>query len=338
MQTSSQMNNTLRWFENSAFDNPTLKSPQPCKRGIFCDYRRFDKESQSLQPACCRGVHPGEEGTGRRLFPARTIIGNDGQEIQQTAVVRLTGANNGYYMRQKLRLSWQEWCEREGISTTPCEPGVPYTPVTISPIGKRNTPLGPRKNGPSMGGSQSRPPMVSQREPVQMATRPAANSPLRNLSSQPYLKEPAEGTSIHCPDLKNMLTMGGGGSGGFTPLPPGPICLKISEGEAAACRNYQGEEDGNASPMISFTCCGGGCKNDDEGGNSTPMPTLTRCGGGNALPRPPRISFTAHGGGYEDSSDDEGGNATPMPPMPPLIRRCGASSPEASEGFMEAMD
>jgi len=121
----------IRWFESPALDKPELKSPQPCKRGIHCDYKLTDEASGTLVRACCSGVHPGEEGTGRRLFPARTL--DDGRE--QPACVRLTGASQGFYERRRLRMSWAEWCEQHGIPFTPALPGQPFEPLVRAPLG-----------------------------------------------------------------------------------------------------------------------------------------------------------------------------------------------------------
>ena len=126
-------NNVIRWFESVGLDAPELRSPQPCKRGIHCDYKLKAKDSEELVRACCSGVHPGEEGTGRRFFPARTL--EDGR--QQPACVRLTGAAQGFYERRRLRLSWAEWCEQKGIPFTPALPGQPFEPVVRVPIGGR---------------------------------------------------------------------------------------------------------------------------------------------------------------------------------------------------------
>lgn len=129
--TSIVSNNVIRWFESVALDKPELRSPQPCKRGIHCDYKLKDEASGELVRACCSGVHPGEEGTGRRLFPARTL--DDGRE--QPACVRLTGAAQGFYERRRRHLSWAEWCEEHGIPFSPALPGQPFEPVFRSPLG-----------------------------------------------------------------------------------------------------------------------------------------------------------------------------------------------------------
>jgi len=128
--------NIIRWFESPALDKPYLKSPQPCKRGVHCDYKLKDEASGELVRACCSGVHPGEEGTGRRLFPARTL--DDGRK--QPACVRLTGASQGFYERRRLRMSWAEWCEKNGWDFTPALPGQPFQPLVRMPLGDKKIP------------------------------------------------------------------------------------------------------------------------------------------------------------------------------------------------------
>lgn len=127
----SASKNIIRWFESPALDKPELKSPQPCKRGIHCDYKLTDEATGELVRACCSGVHPGEEGTGRRLFPARIL--DDGRE--QPACVRLTGASQGFYERRRRRLSWADWCEQNGWPFTPALPGQPFEPLVRVPLG-----------------------------------------------------------------------------------------------------------------------------------------------------------------------------------------------------------
>ena len=129
------MLNVIRWFESAAMDAPELKSPQPCPRGIHCNY--MVKNSDVWEPGCCRGVHPGEEGTGRRIFPARQIkiTGAEAEFIEQPACVRLTRAD--YYERRRLRLSWGQWCERQGIPYEPIKTGESWEPVKRSKCGKQ---------------------------------------------------------------------------------------------------------------------------------------------------------------------------------------------------------
>jgi len=113
----------IYWYENPAFDAPELNSPQPCIHGAGCVFTVKDAEGKTI-PGCCRYVHPGEEGTGRRLFPARR---------DQPACVRLTG-NAGFYERRRLRLSWQAWCALKGIPFVRNEPGVKHAPVKRIPF------------------------------------------------------------------------------------------------------------------------------------------------------------------------------------------------------------
>ena len=138
----------LKWFKSPAMDAPELNSPQPCHHGAGCNYKRKNKAGE-LVPACCSFVHPGEEGNGRRIFPQRTwyegeedpVIGEppaEGGKITRVdpACVRLTG-RAGYYERRRLRLSWAEWCAREGIAYTANAPGVAPPPLQIVAIGRR---------------------------------------------------------------------------------------------------------------------------------------------------------------------------------------------------------
>jgi hypothetical protein len=120
------MSTPIHWYENPKFDAPHLNSPQPCIHGAGCVYTVKSADG-TIKPGCCRYVHPGEEGTGRRIFPARTLK-KDGNTIRQAACVRLTG-NAGFYKRCSLKLSWQEWCEREGLAFTPNKAGERHTPV-----------------------------------------------------------------------------------------------------------------------------------------------------------------------------------------------------------------
>ena len=119
--------NTINWFVKALFDDPRLNSPQPCAHGSGCDYKALDIESGQMVPACCRFVHPGEEGTGRRLFP---------HTATKSACVRLIG-RAGFYERQRLRMPWQEWCARQGIPFTANKPGERHPPVKRIPVGGR---------------------------------------------------------------------------------------------------------------------------------------------------------------------------------------------------------
>ena len=147
------------WFEKDEFDAPELNSPQPCVHGAGCAYMVKkddpDKPGESIfVPASCRYVHPGEEGNGRRIFPAR-----DGPHGPQPAVVRLTG-RAGFYERRRLRLSWAEWCEQNKIPYTPNKSGEEHPPVVRVPIGgARGPPKGVlRASAPVWQGAQEAPP------------------------------------------------------------------------------------------------------------------------------------------------------------------------------------
>jgi hypothetical protein len=127
----------INWFENPEFDAPELKSPQPCIHGAGCVFTVKNAEGV-ISPGCCRYVHPGEEGTGRRLFPERQLkeTGAEASFRVQPACVRLTG-NAGYYERRRLRLPWSEWCALKGIPYKRNEPGVRHEPVKRIPVGAK---------------------------------------------------------------------------------------------------------------------------------------------------------------------------------------------------------
>ena len=92
----------FNWPAEPELDEKVLNSPQPCSHGSGCRYN-----------GPCAFVHKGEEGTGRRLFPARMVL-KDGKEVKQEAAVRLIGSPS-FYERRRLRLSWPEWCAKKGI-------------------------------------------------------------------------------------------------------------------------------------------------------------------------------------------------------------------------------
>jgi len=95
-------------------DAPALRSPQPCPRGIACDYKRKNPDG-TLVRVWCKFVHPGEEGTGRRIWPEKKL--DDGTVLP--AMVRLTGMNasvgGGWVQRLKERLSWPDWAAKHGL-------------------------------------------------------------------------------------------------------------------------------------------------------------------------------------------------------------------------------
>lgn len=135
----------IYWFVKAAFDAPELRSPQPCAHGSGCNYTTL--VDGVPVPGCCMFVHPGEEGTGRRLFPARTIRADNGEEIRQAACVRLTGGA-GFYERRRLGVSWGVWCKMKGIPYYPHElHGERHAPVTIVPIRRENAHLVSARSG-----------------------------------------------------------------------------------------------------------------------------------------------------------------------------------------------
>ena len=110
------VNNSINWFESEAYDHPELRSPQPCPRGAFCQYKVINPKTGQLELACCRMVHPGEEGTGER----RIIPGPTSNPLQRGATVRLTGGASFYERRYK-KVPWRVWATEKGIPLPPIE-------------------------------------------------------------------------------------------------------------------------------------------------------------------------------------------------------------------------
>jgi hypothetical protein len=82
------------------FSAPALNAPRPCAHASNCYYNG---------PNGCAFVHPGEEGTGMKIFDARTVTDHAGKETWQKATVRLIGGA-GFYERRRLKMSWPQWC------------------------------------------------------------------------------------------------------------------------------------------------------------------------------------------------------------------------------------
>jgi hypothetical protein len=102
------------WNAQPKLNDPIYESPVPCRAGYDCCYT-----------GVCSFVHPGEEGLGRRIFYARSADEKD--------VVRIFGQPHKkatFYERRRLRLSWPEWCRRNGLPA-------PVAPVVSAPSHKR---------------------------------------------------------------------------------------------------------------------------------------------------------------------------------------------------------
>jgi len=82
------------------FSAPELNAPRPCAHASNCYYNG---------PNGCAFVHPGEEGTGMKIFHSRVLTDETGKETWQKATVRLIGGA-GFYERRRLKMSWPQWC------------------------------------------------------------------------------------------------------------------------------------------------------------------------------------------------------------------------------------
>ena len=88
-------------FSDPQFSAPELNAPRACAHDSNCYYNG---------PNGCVFVHPGEEGTGMKIFPSRSVKDQQtGRETWQKATVRLIGGA-AFYERRRLKMSWPEWC------------------------------------------------------------------------------------------------------------------------------------------------------------------------------------------------------------------------------------
>ena len=157
------MSFAFTWSSQPELNAPELNSPRPCSHGAGCSYE-----------GPCAFVHPGEEGTGRRLFPARTK--EDGSVDK--AIVRLIGSP-GFYERRRLRLSWADWCAKKGIPYTkkqgaPKPAQKPKAPEVFAPSVIKFTP-----SSAPIG----RPPQQAASGPIQAPPRQAPMAPMAPMGS-----------------------------------------------------------------------------------------------------------------------------------------------------------
>jgi len=233
-------NNIIQWYENAAFDKPELRSPQPCPRGVYCQYKIPNKETQELEIACCRMVHPGEEGNGRRLFPARSANGR-----QQPACVRLTG-NAGFYERCRLKQPWRVWAAEHNIPLPPAD--VPWVPVTRGPIQRGSkTSVYNEQQMDAFRGLADYNDHVSRQETKEYLRRKAAGIPSDfDVAKQQFpelFESLREGVSAAPTSWPSLQSSGGGPIPApiyFTPQPPPRLNLRpqldINYGFSAAER------------------------------------------------------------------------------------------------------
>ena len=130
MDSTASASSAFAWSMASQpeLNDPAFKTPVPCSWGSSCYYN-----------GCCRFVHPGEEGTGRKLFPARVSLHNQtGTMIWEPPVVRLIGSPS-FYERRRKGLSWPQWNsykEKEKQNQRMQKPRIPMcdcgSPATMS--------------------------------------------------------------------------------------------------------------------------------------------------------------------------------------------------------------
>lgn len=116
-------------FSDPTFTAPELNAPRPCKHASNCFYNGSGG---------CAFVHPGEEGTGLQIFPARKSENTEtGEQTWQKATVRLIGGAK-FYERRRLRMSWPQWCALpknshllKKVSSSPAPAGAPLPDIMM---------------------------------------------------------------------------------------------------------------------------------------------------------------------------------------------------------------
>lgn len=118
------------WSANPELDDPVLNSPRPCFHGAKCTYTGADG---------CAFVHPGEEGSGRRIFKGRAITKN-GVQTWQKSTVRLVcfdGSKVPFYERRMRKMSWPAWLQHISMTASSSPTGVSAAkaePITVQEI------------------------------------------------------------------------------------------------------------------------------------------------------------------------------------------------------------
>jgi hypothetical protein len=113
------------------FSAPELNAPRPCAHASNCYYNG---------PNGCAFVHPGEEGTGMKIFHAR-VVRENGKETWQKATVRLIGGA-AFYERRRLKMSWPQWCALPKNAHLP-KPGKAQLAPAAEPLAPATEPLTP---------------------------------------------------------------------------------------------------------------------------------------------------------------------------------------------------
>jgi len=129
-------------FSDTQFSAPELNAPRPCAHASNCYYNG---------PNGCAFVHPGEEGTGMKIFHARVVKDQAGKEMWQKATVRLVGGAS-FYERRRLKMSWPQWCALPKNAHLP-KPAKVSAPAALAPAA-----LAPAALAPSVAPFFTQPP------------------------------------------------------------------------------------------------------------------------------------------------------------------------------------
>ena len=240
--------NKLKWYSSEKMDREGMGSPQPCKRGISCDYRVNGERTW------CRYVHPGEEGTGRRLMTEKRK--EDGTVMREK--VHLTGqhqcAGGGWVGRMKERMSWPEWAEKHGLNWDKDAGQVEI--VELSKAGQG------QGQGQGQGKGQGQGVRVAAASTARLAEYPPVSA-IATLEEFPIL-----GNS-ECHHILNMMR----GLGGNLPG------IKLDERLVSAAHELDRAKEPEPTMALRFGICVNARyhadpKEEEDGGNMTPRPGM----------------------------------------------------------------
>ena len=129
------------WNTELELNDPKYRCPQPCKHAERCVYDGAGG---------CGFVHPGEQGTSRKLLAGRYVTKGGVQRWENETVRLIAGTSNApFYERRRLRLSWPQWCEQQGMAApVPLSKMPKPQPWKTPPPKKAKQPAAPVKAAP----------------------------------------------------------------------------------------------------------------------------------------------------------------------------------------------
>jgi hypothetical protein len=97
-------------WEDAHLNAPKYDSPIPCTHGTNCFYHGKMGSNGTWNEDYCRRVHPGEEGSGRKIFHARYR-----GEQDKARLLPFPGEQRAsFYDRTFRKMTWPQYCEYRG--------------------------------------------------------------------------------------------------------------------------------------------------------------------------------------------------------------------------------